>query len=235
MVAACAGAVVASVVALLWLWAASSPWNDPVAPLLVFAPVPVVAGWLVVRGGVDTAGRVVAAVVVAACMAATVAVSVSGVFAGARIAGPLDAMATAASGILDGAPVPAEGCGAPPVLDYGTLGEPTEVCVVTYDIQLTTGEPASIGALRVAAAVDQPASDAQPVRQVRFVWASPGGSTGGSAGKSEGAGPERRELVYEGAVAQPPAGRCVRKLDGNWWAWTREAGGCPRAFSPSSG
>jgi hypothetical protein len=224
----------AALVALVWLWLVVTPWDEPVLPLLVFVPVPAAVWWLMSRGGV---GRVVMAgvwVVVVAVMLATVALSASGTVTRARYDPQLDAMTVASQRLLEGAEVPAESCGLAPVLDYGPLGVPVLVCVVTYDIGLAevpTGGyggdgTASSPVVAVDAVVAEPvvaagSSDTIAVRQVRYSWGAERTGT-------------TRELVFEAEVAQPPAGRCVRSVRSQWWAWLDNGSGCPRGFVSSS-
>jgi hypothetical protein len=213
----------AAVVALVWLWLVVTQWDEPVLPLLVFVPVPAVVWLLVSRVDVGRLTLVGVWVAVVAVMLATVGVSASGAVTRARYDAPLDAMAAASLELLANADVPVESCGLPPVLDYGPLGAPVSACVVTYDIGLGDGPPvipaSSAGA--PASTLSAGSDPSIPVRQVRYIW-----------------GPERagttRDLVFEAAVAQPPAGRCVRPVRNRWWAWMDNGAGCPRGFVSSS-
>ncbi len=258
--------VAAAVVALVSLWLVVTPWDEPIWPLLVFVPVPAVAWLLVSRSGVGRLPVVMMWVAVVAVMVATVGLSVSGTLTRARYDAVLDAMTVASIELLSGVDVPTESCGLAPVLDYGSLGVPVSVCVVTYDIGLGdfpvvaggTGEtasgrweampapnqplvqpvaqplampgPSSVGPASVGPAVVGPASFGSAsvgstgviaVRQVRYIWGSDRSGT-------------PRELVFEAAVAQPPAGRCVRPVRTQWWAWMDNGLGCPRGFVSSS-
>jgi len=213
-VAGAAGvAIVGAVVALVATWSVSTPWDAPVWPLFAFVPVPALVWWLVA----DAPGRVraTAGVLVVAVVVGTVAVWASPLPGRLRFGSTLDALEQSAVVVLADAPTPSEACGPPPPLDYGVLGEPSGVCVVAYALGVAT---ASTGDDRGDGTVTE-----TEVRQVRFDW------------QSTPRGPLERSLVFEGGIAQPPAGRCVRQVDGRWWAWSLPDGGCPRGFTPSSG
>lgn len=222
-VAGAAGiALVAAVVALVATWSAVTPWVVPVWPLLAFVPVPALTWWLVADA---TAGvRAVAAVVVVAVVVGTVAVWASSAPGRLRYGGTLDSLEQSAAVVLADAPTPSEACGPPPPLDYGVLGTPSAVCVVTYALGVATAsigrsvEPATVVGDRGDGTVSE-----TEVRQVRFDW------------QTAPRGPVERSLVFEGGVPQPPAGRCVRQVEGRWWAWSLPDDGCPRGFTPSSG
>jgi hypothetical protein len=217
-------ALVAAVVALAATWSVITPWNAPVWPLLMFVPVPALVWW--VTAGTGAGLRLGAAVVVVIVVVATVAVWASPLPGRLRFGGTLDELEQTAVVVLADSPSPAEACGPPPPLDYGVLGVPTEVCVVIYALGVATvsmgGTPPGDG---VDDADDQGDGSVteREVRQVRFDW-TPASSVVAT-----------RSLVFEGGVAQPPAGRCVRQVDGRWWAWSLPDGGCPRGSVPSSG
>lgn len=210
-------AVAAAVVALVATWWIASPWDAPVWPLLAFVPVPALVWWLTADGPIGV--RIGSSVVVVAVMVGTVAVWASALPGQLRFGGTLDALEGVAVTALADAPASAEACGPPPPLDYGVLGVPTEVCVVTYTLGVATASAGggSVAATWAGAGV---VDTGTAVRQVRFDWRSP---------------PAEQSLVFEGGVAQPPAGRCVRPVGTGWWAWTRPADDCPRGFVRSSG
>lgn len=223
----------AALVALVWLWLVVTPWEEPVLPLLVFVPVPAAVWWVMTRCGLSRIAMAGVWVIVVIVMLATVALSASGTVTRARYDPQLDAMTVASQRLLEGAEVPAESCGLAPVLDYGSLGVPVLVCVVTYDIGLTelpaggygSDGTASPPVVSVDAVVAEPvvaagSSDTIAVRQVRYTWGAERTGT--------------RELVFEAEVAQPPAGRCVRSVRSQWWAWLNNGSGCPRGFVSSS-
>lgn len=224
--------VAAALVALVWLWLVVTPWDEPVVPLLVFVPVPAAVWLLVSRAGVSRLTMAGVWMVVVLVMLATVALSASGAVTRARYSAELDAMTAASVELLLDADVPSESCGLAPLLDYGPLGVPVSVCVVTYDIGLGDG-PAGIPIGGTAAPsgggtaiVARPVAAVGPdetiaVRQVRYAWGSDRTGT-------------NRELVFEAEVAQPPAGRCVRSVRSQWWAWLDNGQGCPRGFVSSS-
>jgi len=219
----------AGVAALGWWWLEVTPWSEPLVALFVFVPVPI-SVWLLLDGGrldrrATAAVRVAVWVLLALVVVGTVALAVSGTVGRLRFGSALDAMGTLAEQSLEGLGVPVQACGVAPPLDYGPLGQPSEVCVVTYDIGVAATQVAFNG---------EPAMTGEPVqvRQVRFIWPD-GGSGGGSGVAGDGAG-QGHQLVFEAAVAQPPAGKCVRLVQGQWWAWTAEVAGCPRGFVPSS-
>lgn len=218
-------ALLGAAVALVVTWSVVTPWNLPVWPLLAFLPVPALAWWL--TAGASMGWRIGAGVVVASVVVATVAVWASAVPGSLRYGGSLDSLEQAAVVVLDDAPTPTEACGPPPPLDYGVLGEPTEVCVVTYALGVSTaasgGKPATGEPTLVADDQGDGAVSETEVRQVRYDWTPPGSALA------------TRSLVFEGGVAQPPAGRCVRQVEGRWWAWSLADGACPRGFAPSSG
>jgi hypothetical protein len=227
--------VAAAVAALVWLWLVVTPWDEPVLPLLVFVPVPAVVWLLISRSGSGRVATVGVWLAVVAVMVATVGLSVSGMVTRARYDAPLDAMTAASLDLLAGVDVPTEACGLAPIIDYGPLGAPVSVCVVTYDIGLSDiglsdiepedSGPAQIGPARVGPAVIPVAmggsGDTIAVRQVRFTWGSEQAGT-------------NRDLVFEASVAQPPAGRCVRPVRDQWWAWMDNGAGCPKGFVSSS-
>lgn len=218
-------ALVAAVVALVAAWSVATPWDAPVWPLLAFVPVPALAWWLVADAARGV--RVLAAVVVVGVVVGTVAVWASPLTGRLRFGDTLDALEQAAVVVLADAPTPTEACGPPPPLDYGVLGEPTATCVATYGLGVTTASTLGEGATGEPTPVADDQGDGSvsetEVRQVRFDWQTVPG------------GPVERSLVFEGGVAQPPAGRCVRQVEGRWWAWTLADGSCPRGFTPSSG
>jgi hypothetical protein len=218
--AAVAVAAGAATVALVWWWLVVSPWHEPLVALAVLVPVPVTV-WLVLGGrATPVVTRLAVWLVVAVMVVASVGLAASGTVARARLGATLDGMQELAGASLVDLPVPVQACGDAPPLDYGPLGDPSEVCVATFDIGVVAGRPA-VGAGAVGMSViDEPV----PVRQVRFVW--PDAGSGGS--------PAGRQLVFEDGVAQPPAGVCVRRVDPSWWAWMPDDGGCPRGFAPSS-
>jgi hypothetical protein len=209
-------AVAVAAVALVWWWLAVTPWNDTVLPLLVFVPVPVVVHALTRGSGLRSRSLLGVWAVVVAVMVGTVALGSSGALERIRLGGTLDDMAADARTRLTSVGVPSEKCSPPPSLHWGPLGPPAEVCVVAYDIIVT---PVRATAGQVADGVDP---EALPVRQVRYQWDRNGASPG-------------RTLVFEAAVAQPPADRCVRVMAEPWWAWRTDDGECPRGFAPSSG
>lgn len=229
-------ALAGALVALVATWSVASPWDAPVWPLLAFVPVPAFVWWLTATR--TPAVRFVSAVVVAVVVVGTVAVWASPVLGRLRYGDTLDRLEQAAVVVLADAPTPTEACGPPPPLDYGVLGVPDEVCVVTYTlgvVQASVGGtarsavPMGGSAVEVAAGLnggDDDQGDGSvtetSVRQVRFDWRS--GPSGVAA----------RNLVFEGGVAQPPAGRCVRQVDDRWWAWSLSEGTCPRGSVPSS-
>lgn len=207
-VVAVAVAVVAAIVAVVWWWLAVTPWNEPLVALVVFVPVPVTV-WVVLGNHAHRRGLVVAVwLVVVAVVVATVGTAASGAVGRVRLGAALGVMGTVAETSLVGLSVPTEACGGAPLLDYGPIGTPAEVCAVTYDIGIdNAGATAPV-----------------PVRQVRYKWpAEPGSDAPG------------RQLVFEAGVAQPPAGICVRRIDDSWWAWLPNLSGCPLGFVPSSG
>ena len=223
-------AVAAGACALVITWSVVTPWDVPVWPLLAFVPVPALAWWLAADAAPGV--RVGALVAVVVVVVGTVALWASPWLGQLRFGNALDAMEQAAVVVLADAPPTSEACGSPPPLDYGVLGVPAEVCVVTYALGLTmASSPASSPAADTGGSSVVPAAgDAGDgtltdvdVRQVRFDW--PGDVS---------ALPDR-SLVFEAGVAQPPAGRCVRQVDGRWWAWVLPSGGCARGFVPSSG
>lgn len=219
-------AVAGAAVALVATWSVVTPWVVPVWPLLAFVPVPALVWWLVADASV--AVRVVAAVVVVAVVVGTVAVWASSAPGRLRYGDTLDTLEQSAVVVLADAPTPSEACGPPPPLDYGVLGTPSAVCVVTYALGVATASTGGTSAVDGDSAGDSgdqgdgTVSETE-VRQVRFDW------------QTAPRGPIQRSLVFEGGVPQPPAGRCVRQVDGRWWAWTLPDGGCPRGFTPSSG
>ena len=198
-------ALLGAAVALVATWSVVTPWNLPVWPLLAFVPVPALVWWVIV--GIPSRVRLVTAAAVALVVVATVAVWASPLPGGVRYGDTLDDLEEVAVAVLADAPTPTEACGSPPPMDYGVLGVPTEVCVVTYALGVVN---AAVGSV--------PETE---VRQVRFDW------TAGSAVVA-------RSLVFEGSVPQPPAGRCVRQVESRWWAWSLPDGGCPRGFAASS-
>jgi hypothetical protein len=208
----------AGLVATMWWWAASTPWDDTVVPLFVFVPVPVAVYALL--SGAALRPLAVAAIwsAVAAVMVLTVALGASGSLVASRLGDTLDRMQVDAAGRLEGVAVPSESCSPAPALDFGPLGAPRSVCTVAYDIIAApvtgTGEQATVG--------QSLPRQVLAVRQVRYLWDEPGETLG-------------RTLVFEAAVAQPPADRCVRVVRAPWWAWRLEDPGCPRGFAPSSG
>ena len=218
-------ALLGAVVALVATWSVVTPWNLPVWPLLAFVPVPALVWWLTADASMGW--RIGAGVAVASVVVATVAVWASSAPGSLRYGASLDELEQAAVVVLVDAPTPTEACGPPPPLDYGVLGEPSEVCVVTYALGVATastgGEPATGEPTLVVDDQGDGSVRETEVRQVRFDW-TPSGSAVAA-----------RSLVFEGGVAQPPAGRCVRQVEGRWWAWSLPDGACPRGFAPSSG
>lgn len=207
-------ALLGSVVALLATWSVATPWDAPVWPLLAFVPVPALVWWLC--ADLAARWRVVSVAAVAVVVIATVAIWASPAPGRLRFGDTLGALEDAAVVVLADAPSPSEACGPPPPLDYGILGVPTEVCVVTYALGVATvSQPVG------GTGVGTPAGT--EVRQMRFDWRSPTSVLA------------VRSLVFEGGVAQPPAGRCVRQVERRWWAWSLTDGPCPRGFVPSSG
>ena len=218
-------ALLGAAVALVATWSVVTPWNVPVWPLLAFVPVPALVWWL--TADVSLRLRIGTGLVVASVVVATVAVWASPLPGSLRYGNSLNVLEQAAIVVLGDAPTPSEACGPPPPLDYGVLGEPSEVCVVTYALGVATaatgGEPATGEPTLVADDQGDGSVTETEVRQVRFDWTSPGSAL------------PTRSLVFEGGVAQPPAGRCVRQVEGRWWAWSLPEGACPRGFAPSSG
>jgi hypothetical protein len=209
-------AVAAAAVALVWWWLAVTPWDETVLPLLVFVPVPVAVYAVMADAGLRRAAVVGVWAVVVAVMVGTVALGASGTLVRGRLSDTLDDMAADAVARLAGVGVPTEECSPPPTIGWGPLGTPVEVCVVAYDIVVSpVGAPGE-------QAAGEPDAVVLPVRQVRYDWDPNGQSPG-------------RALVFEAAVAQPPADRCVRVMAEPWWAWRSDDGGCPRGFAPSSG
>lgn len=208
-------------VALVATWSVVTPWNLPVWPLLAFVPVPALVWWL--STGASAWVRAASVALVVAVVVGTVAVWASPLPGRLRYGATLDSLEQAAVVVLVDAATPSEACGPPPPLDYGVLGTPSEVCVVTYALGVVTvalgGAPAGDDGDDQG---DGSVTDDE-VRQVRFDWTSSGSAVAA------------RNLVFEGGVAQPPAGRCVRQVEDRWWAWTLAGDACPRGFAPSSG
>lgn len=209
--------VAAAAVALALAWLVASPWDAAVWPLLAFVPVPAVVWWLV--SGAPVARMVLAAAAVVAVIVATVAVTASPRLGAARYGSALDRLEDAAVVLLADAGARSDRCGPPPPVDYGVLGVPDRVCVVVFRLGVQpVAEPVVAG----GGGDTGDGRDDTEVRQVRFDWGLR-------------AGVPARQLVFEGAVAQPVADRCVRYLQGRWWSWQLVAGGCPRGSVPSSG
>jgi hypothetical protein len=233
-VSAVALTVGAAALVLMWWFSVVTPWDETVVPLLVFGPVPLAVYALTAGSGLRPVARVATWVVVAVVMVGTVAVGASGSLMRARVGDTLAGMQADADRRLADVVVPSEVCAPPPAIDWGVLGPPREVCVVAYDIAVSqvggvgrgVGEQAGPGEGDGPAgdgpAGDELAGEVLTVWQVRYDWDQPGSA------------PERM-LVYEAAVAQPPADRCVRVVDDPWWAWRTDDGECPRGFVPSSG
>jgi hypothetical protein len=148
-----------------------------------------------------------------------VAVTASPRLGAARYGSALDRLEDAAVLLLADAGARSDRCGPPPPVDYGVLGVPDRVCVVVFRLGVQpVAEPVVAG----GGGDTGDGRDDTEVRQVRFDWGLR-------------AGVPARQLVFEGAVAQPVADRCVRYLQGRWWSWQLVAGGCPRGSVPSSG
>lgn len=211
--------------AIFLAWLVATPWSSPVWPLLAFVPVPAVVWWLCV--GSSRRDALVLAVLVVGIVVGTVAVASSTLPGLARYGGVLDELEGVAVAALATSSSPTDVCGPPPSVDYGVLGTPDRVCVIVFRLGVE-GVPASIviGAGDVGSAGpggDQGDGEVETdVRQVRFDWELERGVPG-------------RQLVFEGGVAQPVADRCVRLVDGRWWAWQLAEEACPRGLVPSSG
>ena len=214
--AAAAVPFVSAVSAVAAVWFVVTPWSVPVWPLLAFVPVPLVVWWL--SAGASRLTIAALAVVVVAVVVSTVGLTSSQRLGTARYGSTLDELEVIAVASLTNLPTSSEGCGPPPPVDYWVLGIPARVCVVAFELGIT-GTPVAVGA--------SPNDDRgvgtsdNEVRQVRFDW-------------DVGGGVPARQLVFEGGVAQPVADRCVRRLDGRWWAWQMVSGGCPRGFVSST-